>query len=85
MLDLNQVLIFLVVTILTVLIVLISVQVYNLLKELRRSVEKINKILDDSSTVTGTVARQVNSISDLLDKASGALSVFNFIKRRKNV
>lgn len=74
MIDPTQILLFTVVTSLTVLLIIIGIQVFLILKEVRRSFQKFNKILDDTATVSGTVSRSVNGLSKSVDEISGFAS-----------
>jgi ABC-type multidrug transport system fused ATPase/permease subunit len=50
-------------TTLTLLLVVIGIQIFNILKEVRVSVQKTNKMLDDAGKVTGTVSEGVENMS----------------------
>jgi len=84
---LNQILLFVVVTVLTVLLTLSGVQVYYILKEFKQSVKKVNKILDDTEIMTSSVAKPIAGISGFITGIkSGAdiLNLFLNIKKKKN-
>lgn len=72
-----QVLLIVVVTVLTVLLTIIGVQVFFILKEIRHSVEKSNKILDDAGIVSGTVSKSATTLSNSF---SGLASLGGILK-----
>lgn len=63
--DAAQVVLFSVIIILTVLLVVLGVQVFFILRELRKTIDTANKILDDASQITETVKKPVSSLSSL--------------------
>lgn len=62
--------------ILTLLLVLLGVQVWYILKEIRTAIVKTNTMLDDAKKVTGTVGDSVSSMSGVVSGIKAALSVF---------
>lgn len=83
MIDLAQAVLVMVVTTITVLLVVIGIQVYNILKELQETIKKANKILDDAGTVSESVAKPISSLSDVLSGASGVTGLFSWLMGRK--
>lgn len=87
MFDLAQFLLVLVITTLTVLLVIIGLQVVNILREFRRSLEKINKILDDAGLISSSVAKPLADFSGFFEGVKGGLkiieSLLDFFKNRK--
>jgi hypothetical protein len=63
--DTAQIVLFLVIIILTILLVVLGVQVFFILRELRKTVERANKILEDASQITDSVKKPVASLSTL--------------------
>jgi len=80
-----QLLLIVVVITLTILLTVVGVEVFLILKEFKKSVEKINKILDDAGTISGSVAKPVSSVSSSLGSLSGIVSLLGLIfsKRKK--
>ena len=84
MVDLVQVVLMVVVVIITALSVVVGIQVYNILKEVRESIRKVNKILDDFGTVSESVSRPIASAADILTGATGITGLLGWlINRRK--
>lgn len=69
--------------ILTVLIVILGIQVWHILKEFRRGLEKMNKMLDDAGRVSGTVSEGISGMSTLLTGLKAGLSLFSQIRNKK--
>lgn len=77
MLDSIQILLIIVITVLTVLLTFIGVEIYQILKEFRRGLKKFNGILDDAHTVSSSVAEPVSEATELFH---GLKKGVNFIK-----
>lgn len=65
MMDPAQTALFLVVIILTILLVVLGIQVFFILRELRKTIYKANKILDDTGTITESVSKPISSMSSI--------------------
>lgn len=83
MIDNTQILLIAVVTVLTVLLTVIGVQVFFILKEIRRSIGKFNKMLDDAGTISESVARPIASLSSSITGVSGIAGLLGWLKKRK--
>ena len=70
MIDSVQLVLLVVIITLTVLLVVLGVQVFFILKELRVTVGKTNKLLDTSNEIAENVAVPVESVSSLIDDVS---------------
>lgn len=66
MIDAVQIVLLSVIIILAVLFVVLGIQVFLILRELKNTVVKTNKILDDVDTLTESVSEPVSFISGLL-------------------
>ena len=83
MVDVFQVILVMVVTTITVLLVIMGVQVYNILKEFRETIKKVNKMLDDFGMVSESISRPIASLSDVLTGASGVTGILSWLTNRK--
>jgi len=63
MIDFAQALLVGVISVLTVILVIIGLQVANILREFKKSLEKVNKILENAVTVSSSIAQPVADIS----------------------
>lgn len=80
--DPAQITIIAVSLILTALIVVLGVQVWYILKEMRISIQKMNKMLDDGGKVTGAVSEGVSGMGGLLSGIKAGLSFFSSFRKK---
>ncbi|PIU33349.1 hypothetical protein COY29_05835 [Candidatus Woesebacteria bacterium CG_4_10_14_0_2_um_filter_39_14] len=84
MLSPTQILLIIVVSVLTAVLAVIGIQVFLILKEGKRSVEKVNKILDNAGKVSEAITKPITSLSGSLGSLSGLGGLFSWlINRRK--
>jgi hypothetical protein len=67
---------------LTILLVVIGVQMYYILKEVRLSVHKVNKMLDDAGKISGTVSDGVTSVSGFVNGIRAGISLIGSLKSK---
>ena len=65
MIDPAQTALFLVIIVLTILLLILGIQVFFILKELRKTIDKANKVLDDTGVITESVSKPISSFSSL--------------------
>lgn len=80
--DITQILLVVVISVLTVLLSFIGVQVVYILQEVRKSFVKVNKMLDDAGEVTGGVSRTVTGAAGLLEGLKTGLSFASFFSKK---
>lgn len=80
--DIVQLTIVIISFILTSLIVFLSIQVWYILKEVKLSVHKMNKMLDDIGKVTGTVGEGFTGMAGLVSGLKAGLSVFQAFRKK---
>lgn len=85
MTDPAQIILFIVIGILAVVLLALGVQVFFILRELRQTVSKANKVLDDTGAITESVSRPLSSLSSLAMGIKAGSSIMNFFKREKKV
>lgn len=81
MFDPAQILLLLVVIILTVLLVVLGIQVYLILKDFRKTLEKANKVLDNTGDITESVSAPINSFSSILMGLKAGSFIANLMKK----
>ena len=81
MIDPAQIILFLVIIVLTTLLVALGIQVFFILRELRRAVSKTNKILEDAGIITESVSTPLATLSSLMMGIKTGVSVANLLKR----
>lgn len=83
MAETTQILLITVIIVLTILLTVMGVQVIYILKEFRKTVENVNKILDDVETASHSLAGSINGLTGLTAGLKTALSFFSFFKRKE--
>lgn len=86
MTDPAQAALFLVIIILTVLLVILGIQVYFILRALRITIFKANKILEDAGSITESVSKPISSLSTLamgLKTGATIAKLFQGVKHEK--
>jgi len=81
--DTTQVLLTIVVTVLTILLSVIGIQIAFILAEFKKTVEKMNKMLDDAGRVTGGISKSVTGMSGMFEGIKTGLKVVNFFGKKK--
>lgn len=65
MIDTAQTVLLFVLIVLTVLLLILGIQVFFILRELRQTVSKANKVLDDTGAITESVSAPLTTLSAL--------------------
>ena len=82
MINTTQILLIVVVTTMTILLVVLGIQVYYILKETKKSLEKVNEILDNTVLVSSSIAKPVSAFSNSLSNLSGLTSLAGVLLSR---
>jgi hypothetical protein len=72
--EVSQFVIIVVVLTLAILFVILGIQVFYILKEFRKTIQKINKIIDDGGKVSGAVGDGVVNMSGFVNGLKTGLS-----------
>lgn len=75
MINLTQVILVVVITTLTILLTVIGIQVVSILKDLKETLKRINKIADNAEVITSAVVRPVTGISRLVEGVQSSLKI----------
>ena len=67
---------------LTALIVFLGIQVWHIFKEVRFSIYKMNKMLDDMGKVTGAVGEGFTGMAGVVSGLKAGLSVFQAFRKK---
>src|SRR3989344_563602 len=67
----TQILLAVIVTILTGLLVFVGVQVFLILREMQKTLQKLNKILDDAGIVTDSVVKPIIGVANFVEGMKG--------------
>lgn len=82
--EATQILLIIIVATLTIILTIIGVQFIFILKEFKKSIKKVNRVLDDGTFISGTVVKSVSGISGLLAGVKTGLSMLNFFHKEKD-
>lgn len=80
--DAAQTLLIIVVAILAFILLIVGVQVFFILREFKRTVSKINKVLDDTGTITESIATPVSSLSHLLTSFKTGMTLLKLFQSK---
>ena len=69
------------ITSLTVVLVIIGIEFFMILKEMKKSIEKVNTIIEDTHTVTHTVASTVEEATTFLDGLKKGASLVKTVRK----
>lgn len=81
MTDTYQILLTSVISVLTVLLTLIGIQLFLILNEVRSILKKTNKMVEDAGKVTHAVVQPIEEVSSFLTGLKSGLGVVNKIKK----
>ena len=83
MIDTVQAALLFVIIVLTILLLGLGIQVFFILRELRKTVSKANKVLDDTGVITESVSQPLSNLSNLTTGIKTGLSILNVLKGKK--
>lgn len=65
MLDTLQIVLLVIIVLISILLVVLGVQVYMILKEVRKTVQKANTVLDHAGSITESVSAPISALSTM--------------------
>jgi hypothetical protein len=81
--DAAQIILIVVACILLGIAVFLSIQLYGILKEIKGSVIRVNRILDDAGKVSSGIAAPVGELSGVISGIKAGLSLLSMIQEKK--
>lgn len=81
MIETWQILLVAVVTVITILLTIIGIQIVYILKEARYMLVKINTVVSDAAKITKTVSTSVGSVAGFGAGLKAALSIVSVLKK----
>ena len=80
--DSVQLVLLIVIILLTILLIVLGVQVFFILRDVRRALDKANRVLDDAGSIAESVQAPISAISSLAlgVKASSLLTAAKLVK-----
>lgn len=82
MIDPAQTALFLVIIVLTILLLVLGVQVFFILRGLRETIDKANKVLDDTGVITESVSGPISNLSSLATGIKTGAAIAQLFKKR---
>jgi phosphoglycerate-specific signal transduction histidine kinase len=83
MIEPIQILLFAVIITLTILVVIIGLQIYYILSEVRKIFSKFNTMAAGAVTITNDVGQSFHNLSGFSQGLRSILSLFGFLKNKK--
>lgn len=83
MIDATQILLIFVILVLTAMLAVIGTQVYFILREFRVTLQKANKVLDDTGVISESVSKPVSLFSTLLLGVKSGSSLVKALTRER--
>ena len=84
MIDPAQTALFLVIIILTLLLLILGIQVFFILRDLRKTVNKANKVLDDTGLITESVSVPISNLSTLAMGVKTGATIARILNKKKD-
>lgn len=85
MLDTAQAVLLFVVIVLTILLVVLGIQVFFILRELRKTLGKANKVLDDTGAITHSVSGPLSSVSTIMSGVKAGALIAGILKKKSKL
>lgn len=83
MIDPAQTALFLVIIVLTILLLALGIQVFFILRELRQTINKANKVLDDTGIITESVSGPISNLSNMATGLKLGSVIASLLSRKK--
>lgn len=87
MIDTVQAVLLFVIVLLTILFLVLGIQVFLILKDIRETLRRTNRILDQAETLTEGISNQLNNVSSIFSNASflgvAGKIISMFLKKKK--
>lgn len=80
MIDTVQAVLLFVIVLLTILFIVLGIQVFYILKDLRLTIQRTNNILEDVEKISDDVSNSINSISSFTTMIGGSTAVSAIFK-----
>jgi len=81
--DTAQTLLLIVVIVLSFILLILGVQIFFILREFRKTVSKVNKVLDDTGSITQSVSAPIASLSNVLTSVKLGSALVKILQRKK--
>lgn len=85
MIDTAQAVLLLVVVVLTSLLVVLGIQVFFILREIRRTISKANEVLDNTASITQAVTGPISALSTITAGLKTGSIIGSILNRKKRI
>lgn len=79
--DITQSVILSIIIVLAIFLVVVGVQVFFTLKELRRTLKKANKLMDDADDIVSQVKKPIETAGNLVTALTAGAGIAHFLKK----
>ena len=79
--DITQSVILSIIIVLAVFLVVVGIQVFFTLKELRKSLKKANKLMDDADDIVSQVKKPIETAGNLVTALTAGAGIAHFLKK----
>ena len=76
-----QILLYIIILVLTILLIVLGIQVFFILRDIRKTVTKTNKVLDNTEEITDSIKRPLSSLSALIMGIRAGSSLMKIINK----
>ncbi|OGD99774.1 hypothetical protein A3J17_04295 [Candidatus Curtissbacteria bacterium RIFCSPLOWO2_02_FULL_40_11] len=83
--DLTQAILLSVIVVLAIFLVVIGFQAFFVLKDLRKSLTKMNKLMEDADGLVSDVKKPVNTVTSLFTALTAGAGIAHIIKKVKQL
>ncbi len=81
--DTAQILLIVVIVVLTFLLLILGIQVFFILRELRNTISKANKVLDNTDVITESISAPLSNLSNITSGIKIGALIASFLKGKK--
>ena len=84
MVDPVQAVLLIVIVLLTILLLVLGIQIFFILKELRRTLSRATRVLENTESITESVSEPMSFLSGLLLSAKSLKTISKILRRAKD-
>ena len=79
--DITQIILLAVITVLTIFLVVIGFQVFFVLKDLRKTLLRMNRLFENTDDLVGQVKKPIESVGNLFTAMTAGVGIAHLLKR----
>ncbi len=80
--DAAQILLIVVVAVLTFVLFILGIQIFFILREFKKTVSKVNKVLDDTGVITESVSQPISNLSSMLTSVKTGVTLLKLFQKK---